>query len=140
MKLGTMKAQLPWALEPADLLVLPAGQLRLERARCPGAVGRPPWWPTRSTRWWPPVVRDARPGDHVVCMSNGSFGGMHDKLLAALARMNPPPTHLLYLHGFRSSPRIVQGTCACRPGWQQHRPDVHWWCPQLPPSPRCPWS
>ena len=24
-------------------------------------------------------------GDHVVCMSNGSFGGLHDKLLAALA-------------------------------------------------------
>ena len=31
------------------------------------------------------VVRDARAGDHVVCMSNGGFGGIHDKLLAALA-------------------------------------------------------
>ena len=30
------------------------------------------------------IVQEARPGDHVVCMSNGSFGGIHDKLLAAL--------------------------------------------------------
>jgi predicted esterase YcpF (UPF0227 family) len=44
-------------------------------------------------------------------------------------------THLLYLHGFRSSP---QSTKARRMAdWvQQHRPDVRWWCPQLPPSPR----
>jgi predicted esterase YcpF (UPF0227 family) len=49
--------------------------------------------------------------------------------------VNPPVTHLLYLHGFRSSP---QSTKARRmAAWvQQHRRDVHWWCPQLPPSPR----
>ncbi|MCV5264146.1 UDP-N-acetylmuramate:L-alanyl-gamma-D-glutamyl-meso-diaminopimelate ligase, partial [Escherichia coli] len=27
----------------------------------------------------------ARPGDHVLCMSNGGFGGIHTKLLRALA-------------------------------------------------------
>jgi UDP-N-acetylmuramate: L-alanyl-gamma-D-glutamyl-meso-diaminopimelate ligase len=32
------------------------------------------------------VARAAQPGDHVVCMSNGGFGGIHDKLLQALAR------------------------------------------------------
>jgi UDP-N-acetylmuramate: L-alanyl-gamma-D-glutamyl-meso-diaminopimelate ligase len=26
----------------------------------------------------------ARPGDHVLCMSNGGFGGIHAKLLATL--------------------------------------------------------
>ena len=31
------------------------------------------------------IARAARPGDHVLCMSNGGFGGIHDKLLAALA-------------------------------------------------------
>ena len=31
------------------------------------------------------IVRAARPGDHVLCMSNGAFGGIHDKLLVALA-------------------------------------------------------
>jgi UDP-N-acetylmuramate: L-alanyl-gamma-D-glutamyl-meso-diaminopimelate ligase len=27
----------------------------------------------------------ARGGDHIVCMSNGGFGGVHAKLLAALS-------------------------------------------------------
>ncbi|MEQ9073790.1 MAG: Mur ligase family protein [Sandaracinaceae bacterium] len=31
------------------------------------------------------MERDAAPGDTVVLMSNGSFGGLHDRLLAALA-------------------------------------------------------
>ncbi|HNT38551.1 MAG TPA: YqiA/YcfP family alpha/beta fold hydrolase [Rubrivivax sp.] len=45
------------------------------------------------------------------------------------------PTHLLYLHGFRSSPRSFKALRV--QAWlQQHRPDVTWACPQLPPSPR----
>jgi UDP-N-acetylmuramate: L-alanyl-gamma-D-glutamyl-meso-diaminopimelate ligase len=31
------------------------------------------------------IVRQARPGDHILVMSNGGFGGIHDRLLAALA-------------------------------------------------------
>jgi predicted esterase YcpF (UPF0227 family) len=47
----------------------------------------------------------------------------------------PAPIHLLYLHGFRSSPQSfkAQRLAAWLAG---HRPEVHWWCPQLPPSPR----
>ena len=30
------------------------------------------------------VLNDARPGDHVLVMSNGGFGGVHEKLLAGL--------------------------------------------------------
>jgi UDP-N-acetylmuramate: L-alanyl-gamma-D-glutamyl-meso-diaminopimelate ligase len=30
------------------------------------------------------VAAAAQPGDHIVCMSNGGFGGVHDKLLSAL--------------------------------------------------------
>jgi UDP-N-acetylmuramate: L-alanyl-gamma-D-glutamyl-meso-diaminopimelate ligase len=30
------------------------------------------------------VKAAARPGDHVLCMSNGGFGGVHSKLLQAL--------------------------------------------------------
>jgi UDP-N-acetylmuramate: L-alanyl-gamma-D-glutamyl-meso-diaminopimelate ligase len=40
MKLGTMKAQLPWALEEADLAFCLQGGLRLERPRGAGADGR----------------------------------------------------------------------------------------------------
>lgn len=44
-------------------------------------------------------------------------------------------THLLYLHGFRSSPKSTKAQLLG--AWMQaRRPDVHWWCPQLPPSPR----
>jgi UDP-N-acetylmuramate: L-alanyl-gamma-D-glutamyl-meso-diaminopimelate ligase len=32
------------------------------------------------------IVKAARPGDHVLVMSNGGFGGVHQKLLDALAR------------------------------------------------------
>jgi hypothetical protein len=44
-------------------------------------------------------------------------------------------THLLYLHGFRSSPKSFKAQ-RLQAWLQQHRPEVHWWCPQLPPSPR----
>ena len=44
-------------------------------------------------------------------------------------------THLLYLHGFRSSPQSFKAQ-RLQDWLRAHRPDVHWWCPQLPPSPR----
>jgi predicted esterase YcpF (UPF0227 family) len=45
------------------------------------------------------------------------------------------PTHLLYLHGFRSSPRSFKAERMA--AWvREHQPQVRWWCPQLPPSPR----
>jgi predicted esterase YcpF (UPF0227 family) len=50
-----------------------------------------------------------------------------------------PTTHLLYLHGFRSSPRSAKAQSLA--AWMQaHRSDVTWWCPQLAPSPREAWA
>jgi predicted esterase YcpF (UPF0227 family) len=49
--------------------------------------------------------------------------------------MNEAPSHLLYLHGFRSSPRSFKAL-RLQDWLQAHRPDVRWHCPQLPPSPR----
>jgi predicted esterase YcpF (UPF0227 family) len=43
-------------------------------------------------------------------------------------------THLLYLHGFRSSPHSMKAKKMAAIMRQRH-PAVHWWCPQLPPSP-----
>ena len=51
-----------------------------------------------------------------------------------MARMSPI-THLLYLHGFRSSPQSNKSVkTAAR--LARLNPGVTWWCPQLPPSPR----
>ena len=45
------------------------------------------------------------------------------------------PTHLLYLHGFRSSPKSFKAQRVA--AWlATHQPRVQLWCPQLPPSPR----
>lgn len=44
-------------------------------------------------------------------------------------------THLLYLHGFRSSPRSAKAQQVAARVREEH-PGVTWWCPQLPASPR----
>lgn len=44
-------------------------------------------------------------------------------------------THLLYLHGFRSSPQSTKARLMAQLIATQ-KPAVHWWCPQLPASPR----
>jgi len=50
-------------------------------------------------------------------------------------RQGADVTHLLYLHGFRSSPQSAKAQQVAR--WmKQHRPRLCWWCPQLPASPK----
>lgn len=44
-------------------------------------------------------------------------------------------THLLYLHGFRSSPQSTKARQVAARVRERH-PKVTWWCPQLPPSPQ----
>ena len=46
-----------------------------------------------------------------------------------------PTSHLLYLHGFRSSPQSAKAKTMAALVAAGH-PAVTWWCPQLPPSPR----
>jgi uncharacterized protein len=47
----------------------------------------------------------------------------------------PATSHLLYLHGFRSSPQSAKAVRVAAQVRALH-PDVVWCCPQLPPSPR----
>jgi len=48
-------------------------------------------------------------------------------------------SHILYLHGFRSSPQSFKARMLH--AWlQRHAPDVTWWCPQLPVSPQGAWQ
>ena len=88
MKLGTMAARLPDALAGADLVFCfgaKSGKHALGWDPAEVLAPRAPAIATTSTRWWT-VVQAARPGDHVLVMSNGGFGGIHGKLLDALER------------------------------------------------------
>lgn len=58
---------------------------------------------------------------------------MSTPALPASSRL--PTTHLLYLHGFRSSPQSAKARLVAEQVARQH-PQVQLWCPQLPPSPR----
>jgi predicted esterase YcpF (UPF0227 family) len=52
-----------------------------------------------------------------------------------MTQFHPRPiTHLLYLHGFRSSPQSTKARLVAQ-HMATHQPQVTWWCPQLPPSP-----
>ena len=41
--------------------------------------------------------------------------------------------HIVYLHGFRSSPRSAKALAMAQ--WAASQPGLQWCCPQLPPSP-----
>ncbi|MBN8488982.1 MAG: UDP-N-acetylmuramate:L-alanyl-gamma-D-glutamyl-meso-diaminopimelate ligase [Burkholderiales bacterium] len=85
MKLGTMKAQLPWALEEADLSFCHSGNLGWDAAEALAPMGDQAVVLDTIDKMVAAIVKAARPGDQVLCMSNGGFGGIHAKLLAALA-------------------------------------------------------
>ena len=84
MKLGSMKAQLPWALEEADLSFCHQGTLGWNAKEALAPMGDKAIVTDTIDALVAAVRKAARPGDHVLCMSNGGFGGIHDKLLAAL--------------------------------------------------------
>jgi UDP-N-acetylmuramate: L-alanyl-gamma-D-glutamyl-meso-diaminopimelate ligase len=89
MKLGTMKSQLPWSLEQADLAFCHAGGLGWDPRAALAPMGSKAQVGDDVDELVQRVVRAARPGDHVLCMSNGGFGGIHRKLLAALGQHEP---------------------------------------------------
>jgi len=85
MKLGAMKAQLPWALEECDIAFCHQGQLAWDAGEALAPMGRQAVVCPDIDSLVQAVVKAARPGDQVLCMSNGGFGGIHAKLLKALA-------------------------------------------------------
>ena len=85
MKLGAMKAQLPWSLEEADLAFCHSGALGWDAAQALAPMGELAVVESSVDQLVARVVAAAQPGDHVLCMSNGGFGGIHNKLLQALA-------------------------------------------------------
>jgi UDP-N-acetylmuramate: L-alanyl-gamma-D-glutamyl-meso-diaminopimelate ligase len=85
MKLGSMKAQLPWSLAEADLAFCHAGGLGWDAAAALSPMGSKAQVGGNLDEVIAQVLAQTRPGDHLLCMSNGGFGGIHAKLLEALA-------------------------------------------------------
>ncbi|KRC10015.1 UDP-N-acetylmuramate:L-alanyl-gamma-D-glutamyl-meso-diaminopimelate ligase [Hydrogenophaga sp. Root209] len=85
MKLGTMKSQLPWSLAAADLAFCHSGGLDWDATEALAPMGARAQIGKTIDELVAQVVSAARPGDHIVCMSNGGFGGVHERLLKALA-------------------------------------------------------
>lgn len=85
MKLGTLRAALPGALRAADHAFGHAGGLDWDLAEALAPMA------TRASvlddleALAAAVVAEAQPGDAVLVMSNGSFGGLHGRLLQLLA-------------------------------------------------------
>ena len=84
MKLGTMKAQLPAALATADLAICHTGGLSWDAAQALAPMGERAICAASIEETIAAAVQRVRPGDQLVCMSNGGFGGIHDRLAAAL--------------------------------------------------------
>ena len=84
MKLGTMAAQLPWSLEAADLSFCHSAGLDWDAAAALAPMGARVQVVNTLEPLIAQVTAAARDGDHIVCMSNGGFGGIHEKLLDAL--------------------------------------------------------
>jgi UDP-N-acetylmuramate: L-alanyl-gamma-D-glutamyl-meso-diaminopimelate ligase len=86
MKLGTMQDRLARSLAGADLVYCYAHELGWDPAQALAPLG------TRAVVFHDldglveVLGRALRPGDHVLVMSNGGFGGVHERLLARLAR------------------------------------------------------
>jgi UDP-N-acetylmuramate: L-alanyl-gamma-D-glutamyl-meso-diaminopimelate ligase len=84
MKLGAMKAQLPWSLEETDFAFCLQGNYGWDASEALAPMGSQAAVADSIDKLVAAVAKAARPGDHILVMSNGGFGGIHDKLLAAL--------------------------------------------------------
>ena len=84
MKLGTMKSQLPWSLEQANLSFCHSGGLDWNAHEALAPMGTKAQVAANIDELVKQVMSHAKAGDHLLCMSNGGFGGVHDKLLNAL--------------------------------------------------------
>ena len=84
MKLGTLKSQLPWSLEEANLAICHSGGLDWDAKEALADMGARALVGKTVDEVIAQVVAAAQAGDHVLCMSNGGFGGILAKLLKAL--------------------------------------------------------
>lgn len=86
MKLGVMKAQLPASLAEADRVFCYAANLGWNADEALAPLGGKATVSNDLDELVGWIAGEALPGDLVLVMSNGGFGGIHAKLLEALSR------------------------------------------------------
>ena len=85
MKLGVMKDALPASLKDADLTFCYAGNLGWDARGALAPLGDKAVVKDELNELVESIVAIARSGDHILVMSNGGFGGIHEKILKRLA-------------------------------------------------------
>ena len=90
MKLGTMKAALPASLADADLVFCYSGGIDWDVAAALAPLGAKLRVEKDLDTLRDAIAAAARPGDHILVMSNGGFGGLHHRLLDALRSRHAP--------------------------------------------------
>jgi UDP-N-acetylmuramate: L-alanyl-gamma-D-glutamyl-meso-diaminopimelate ligase len=85
MKLGTMQSRLAKSLEGADLVYCYASHLGWDPEKALAPLSSRVEIHSELDPMIEGLARALRPGDHVLVMSNGGFGGIHAKLLARLS-------------------------------------------------------
>jgi len=84
MKMGVMKDTLAPSLDDAQRVFCYTQGIGWDAAQALAALGRRVTFHDDIAQLVRQIVAEARAGDHVLVMSNGGFGGVHDKLLGAL--------------------------------------------------------
>lgn len=85
MKLGVMKQALPGSLQDADRVYCYSGGLNWDAAEALAPLGDRAEVHADLDALVRRIAGEAQSGDQVLVMSNGGFGGIHDKLLQQLA-------------------------------------------------------
>ena len=85
MKLGIMKDQLATSLAAADRVYCYSAGLRWDATAVLAPLGGKAVVTDDFEKLLGAIADSARSGDYVLIMSNGGFGGIHEKLLARLA-------------------------------------------------------
>lgn len=86
MKLGAMKEALPGSLQDADLVFCYAANLGWSPAEALQSLGSKAQCHDDLEVLVAAIVNEAKAGDQILVMSNGGFGGIHQKLLDALSQ------------------------------------------------------
>ena len=84
MKLGVMKDALPASLKDADLVFCYGANLGWDAAEALKSIANKAKTFDDLTMLVHAITSAAKSGDHILVMSNGGFGGVHQKILDAL--------------------------------------------------------